>query len=235
MDSSGLIIGVVQAKLNALEVMKRTGDVPQNVNFALSLEVLADFLDKNDVRYEKSVRSQAVSTARVAEVAQGFTYRVECQGTVQHANVARTPVANVATKQSGWFALKSGCLVWNVFPVPDESASWSGPCRDGVAEGSGVLRWFVNGTASGEVYDGDMKNGKPEGGGVQTYKNGATFTGTFKDGRPDGSGTHRSVGGDRYVGEVKDGRRHGLGSEFSPNGSLLRSGKYEQGTFVSGK
>ena len=46
MDASGLVIGVVQAKLDALRSAISTGDIPQNVNFAISLEVLADFLAK---------------------------------------------------------------------------------------------------------------------------------------------------------------------------------------------
>jgi serine protease Do len=46
MDASGLVIGVVQAKLDALRSAIVTGDIPQNVNFAISLEVLANFLAK---------------------------------------------------------------------------------------------------------------------------------------------------------------------------------------------
>jgi hypothetical protein len=46
---SRLVIGVVQAKLDALRSAIVTGDIPQNVNFAISLEVLADFLTKDNV------------------------------------------------------------------------------------------------------------------------------------------------------------------------------------------
>src|SRR6266536_2777563 len=44
LDSSGNVIGVVAAKLNALKVMRATGDIPQNVNFAVGLGTLKSFL-----------------------------------------------------------------------------------------------------------------------------------------------------------------------------------------------
>jgi serine protease Do len=40
LDSGGNIIGVVAAKLNALGFMRATGDIPQNVNFAVELGTL---------------------------------------------------------------------------------------------------------------------------------------------------------------------------------------------------
>ena len=85
MDASGLVIGVVQAKLDALRSAIATGDIPQNVNFAISLEVLADFLAKNRVAFRDATVASALDTARVAELAQSFTYRVECRGKSQQA------------------------------------------------------------------------------------------------------------------------------------------------------
>src|SRR4029079_10829288 len=35
MDYSGLVVGIVNAKLNDLAFAKTTGDLPQNVNFAI--------------------------------------------------------------------------------------------------------------------------------------------------------------------------------------------------------
>ena len=43
-DSSGLVIGIVTAKLNALAVAKETGDIPQNANFALKDAMIKSFL-----------------------------------------------------------------------------------------------------------------------------------------------------------------------------------------------
>ncbi len=85
LDASGLVIGVVQAKLDALRSAITTGDIPQNVNFAISLDVLAGFLAKNKVAFRDAVSSSPVDTARLAELAQSFTYRVECRGKSQQA------------------------------------------------------------------------------------------------------------------------------------------------------
>ena len=88
MDASGLIIGVVQSKLDAIRSVRATGDIPQNVNFAISLKVLAEFLDKNEVAYRDAASAAPLDTARVADLAQSFTYRVECRGRVRQAVVA---------------------------------------------------------------------------------------------------------------------------------------------------
>ena len=79
LDSSGLVIGVVQAKLDALRSAIATGDIPQNVNFAITLDVLVGFLNKNNVAFRSAEISKPLDTARVAELALGFTYRIECK------------------------------------------------------------------------------------------------------------------------------------------------------------
>jgi len=83
LDASGLVIGVVQSKLDALRVMGAIGDVPQNVNFAISIEALAEFLEKNKVPIRDGVATPPLDTSKVAEMAQSFTYRVECQSNGQ--------------------------------------------------------------------------------------------------------------------------------------------------------
>jgi S1-C subfamily serine protease len=44
-DASGNVVGMVTAKLDALKVVKATGDIPQNINFAIKTGALRDFLD----------------------------------------------------------------------------------------------------------------------------------------------------------------------------------------------
>jgi hypothetical protein len=45
-----------------------------------------------------------------------------------------------------WIAdRKTGCRVWNSNPTAQESLSWSGRCKDGLAEGAGVVQWFRDG------------------------------------------------------------------------------------------
>ncbi len=78
LDRSGAVIGVVQSKLDALKAVRATGDIPQNVNFAVSLDVLADFLEKNKVPFKSAERQPAIETTQVAEMAQSFTYKISC-------------------------------------------------------------------------------------------------------------------------------------------------------------
>jgi len=49
LDRSGLLVGVVIAKLDALRMVKISGDIPQNVNFAIRGSIVQAFLEANDV------------------------------------------------------------------------------------------------------------------------------------------------------------------------------------------
>ena len=78
LDASANVIGVVVSKLDALRVAKATGDIPQNVNFALTANVLRAFLDANDVQYADGTSVQPLSPTEVASRAARFTVLVEC-------------------------------------------------------------------------------------------------------------------------------------------------------------
>jgi serine protease Do len=78
-DRKGRVIGVVVLKLDAVKVAKLTGDVPQNVNFAVKHSVVKAFLSANGVAYSTgwwSVLSN--SNEEIAEEAKTFTLMVEC-------------------------------------------------------------------------------------------------------------------------------------------------------------
>ncbi len=77
-DANGAVIGVVVSKLDALKVAKVTGDIPQNVNFALNANVLRSFLDANNVDYRDATAGPALSPADIASRAKSFTVLVEC-------------------------------------------------------------------------------------------------------------------------------------------------------------
>jgi Trypsin-like peptidase domain len=79
LDASGHLIGVVTAKLNAVRVAKFTGDIPQNVNFALKAEVVRTFLDSKGIAYRKAPSDQQLSPADVGDIARPFTVHIECQ------------------------------------------------------------------------------------------------------------------------------------------------------------
>jgi hypothetical protein len=78
LDASGHVVGVVVSKLNALKVAKATGDIPQNVNFAVSLFTLQGFLEANSVDYTTAPSNKNMTTADVAEIGKRFTVLLEC-------------------------------------------------------------------------------------------------------------------------------------------------------------
>jgi uncharacterized protein len=77
-DASGNVAGVVVSKLNAKKIAEITGDIPQNVNFAVSPLVLQGFLDANGVNYQSAPSNKNLSTADVADIAKRYTVLVEC-------------------------------------------------------------------------------------------------------------------------------------------------------------
>jgi Trypsin-like serine proteases, typically periplasmic, contain C-terminal PDZ domain len=78
LDSAGNLMGVVVSKLDAIKTAKITGDIPQNVNFAINANVLRSFLDAYSVDYETGSSERAIATTAIAEKAKGFTVLVEC-------------------------------------------------------------------------------------------------------------------------------------------------------------
>lgn len=78
LDEGGRVIGVVVSKLDALKVAEITGDLPQNVNFAISGTVVRAFLEGQGVAYTTAASTKPLSTAEIAEAARGFTVVVEC-------------------------------------------------------------------------------------------------------------------------------------------------------------
>jgi len=79
LDRSGNVIGVVSAKLDALRVMRATGDVPQNINFAIDLATLKRFLAANSVRVTPAPSTGDLRPADIGERAKLFTYLIECE------------------------------------------------------------------------------------------------------------------------------------------------------------
>ena len=78
LDASAHVIGVVTAKLDAVAIAKRTGDIPQNVNFAIKAEVLRTMLHANGVSFDEEASDRTLEVADIAELARRFTVQVEC-------------------------------------------------------------------------------------------------------------------------------------------------------------
>ena len=78
LDRSGNVVGVVVSKLDALKYAKRTGVLPENINFAIKAETVRIFLDSENVRYKTARPNRPKSTADIASDAREYTILVEC-------------------------------------------------------------------------------------------------------------------------------------------------------------
>ena len=78
LDSAGNVVGVVVARLNALEIARDTGVLPQNVNFAVAAGAARAFLDAESVPYLTAPSDVALPPEAVAAAGKRFTVMVEC-------------------------------------------------------------------------------------------------------------------------------------------------------------
>ena len=68
----------VVTTLNARIVAEETGDLPQNVNFALKGDIARSFLDELAVPYRTSASTVRLGNADVGDIGRRFTVMVEC-------------------------------------------------------------------------------------------------------------------------------------------------------------
>jgi S1-C subfamily serine protease len=79
LDKSGNLVGIVVSKLDVIRAAAVTGDMAQNVNFAVKPEVVRMFLDANGVRMNASDASIRLEGEDLAQRAREFTVKVECK------------------------------------------------------------------------------------------------------------------------------------------------------------
>ncbi|QAU49886.1 S1C family serine protease [Bradyrhizobium guangzhouense] len=82
-DTSGQIVGVVTAKLPGLRIAALTGDIPENINFAIKTGALRDFLDNSVVPYQTAEPKGELKTPEIAGNARAYTMLISCKGTEQ--------------------------------------------------------------------------------------------------------------------------------------------------------
>lgn len=82
-DMSGQVAGVVVAKLNALSMIKVTGQLTENINFAIKTGALRDFLDNSVVPYQTAEPKGELKTTDIAGNARAYTMLISCTGTEQ--------------------------------------------------------------------------------------------------------------------------------------------------------
>lgn len=138
------------------------------------------------------------------------------------------------------------CRIAGFESKPARSPSWNGGCKDGYADGKGVVEWRDDKDKPLKL-EATMKAGRIEGEATLRYPDGTLYIGTVVQGIPDGRGYFRWTDGSQYEGDVrraeiegnghmlfetgndyngqwKDGKRHGTGTE-----TFILGGRYEGG------
>ncbi len=80
LDRQGNVIGVIVSKLNAARIAQRTGDIPQNVNFAVKGSEAVDFLRRNGVTpVMRESPGAERPTVEIGEQAHPSTVFIRCE------------------------------------------------------------------------------------------------------------------------------------------------------------
>ena len=91
---------------------------------------------------------------------------------------------------------------------------YEGEIRNGVPNGHGTTTYH-----EGTKYVGEWKNGMRNGQGIETQPTGYIYVGVWKNGKRDGQGTITYSDGDKFVGEFKDGELWN-GTGYDKNGNI---------------
>ena len=86
LDGSGNVIGVAASKLNAVRAAVLTGDLTQNVNFAIKAALVRRFLDIHGVDYQRLPSETKLEPEQLAERARQFTIAVHCWNKTEDEN-----------------------------------------------------------------------------------------------------------------------------------------------------
>ena len=120
---------------------------------------------------------------------------------------------------------------WKTFGDEAVQLKYEGEIKNGKPEGLGVS------SLHGTTFFGNWKEGNKHGRGTYMSSFGLRYTGEFWQDRRDGKGTLTTSDGERYVGEFKEGKKHGQGIFTSPDGEKyvgeFRQDKFHgQGTYT---
>ena len=78
LDSSGAVAGVVTAKVNTVEVYRRTGEVVDDFGFAISNRAVFSFLAANHIAFEFAGSGTNLPLDELLKKAHGFVRQVRC-------------------------------------------------------------------------------------------------------------------------------------------------------------
>jgi hypothetical protein len=123
-------------------------------------------------------------------------------------------VINEETKKKGTIKYDNGDKYTGEYIIVDGKK---------IKSGKGVYTW-----TSGDRYEGNFKNDKFNGYGIEYYPSGEKkVEGNFKDNYLNGKGTYFFENGSKYIGNFKNGKFNGYGIEYYPSGGKRYEGNYK--------
>ena len=79
LDRSGNVVGVVESKLDAVKAAMKTGDIPQNVNFAVHSAIVTSLLDSYAINYDLGIFDAAKPISDIVAAALPAVVVLECE------------------------------------------------------------------------------------------------------------------------------------------------------------
>ena len=178
------------------------------------------------------------SLGAIGELSENGTYVV--QGYFENDTLKRKCKNKIACTAHEWLPdERTGCTVRNYHrystllfgPQPLQNVTWSGACKDGKAEGSGVVQFYWDGKPTerfeGLLVEGKIKHGK------YFLDNGTDIReGEFVDDLLHGKGTITLSNGEAIAATFDHGSIEGFATRKDRSGNVIRSGIYENNELV---
>src|SRR6516162_6687334 len=108
LDRAGNVVGMVVSKLNVLRIARMTGDIPQNVNFAIPVSIITSVLDANSVKYQAGTFDGGKSTAGIVSTASPGVVSLECLGRERGAAITDAPAVPAPAALGAY-----GAIAWD--------------------------------------------------------------------------------------------------------------------------
>lgn len=78
LDRSGNVVGIVESKLDRIKAARATGDIPENVNFAVHSSIITSLLDSYTISYEIGAFDKEKPVAEIVAAAAPAVVVIEC-------------------------------------------------------------------------------------------------------------------------------------------------------------
>ena len=102
-----------------------------------------------------------------------------------------------------------GCHVWTSNLRPDATVTWTAECAEGIAQGTGALKWSWDDDQETIETTGRLRAGKRHGGWVMRWADGGVSEGPYVEGKRHGPWVERWANGTVGEGRYVEGQRHG--------------------------